>query len=119
MTEQDIEAVMTIFKSFGRVEIISEKLMNVVPSIASSAPAYTMLLIEAMADGGVLHGFPPGDQALPSGRPVGIWRGEAGAGNRRASGSFKGPDLHTRRHDHRGSAGIGGFRLPESSDLSG
>ena len=62
MTEQDIEEVMTIFKSFGRVEIISEKLMNVVPSIASSAPAYTMLLIEAMADGGVLHGFPR-DQA--------------------------------------------------------
>lgn len=57
MTEQDIEEVMTIFKSFGRVEIINEKLMNVVPSIASSAPAYTMLLIEAMADGGVLHGF--------------------------------------------------------------
>lgn len=62
MTEQDIEEVMSIFKSFGRVEIINEKLMNVVPSIASSAPAYTMLLIEAMADGGVLHGFPR-DQA--------------------------------------------------------
>ncbi|WP_195269426.1 pyrroline-5-carboxylate reductase [Eubacterium sp. 1001713B170207_170306_E7] len=62
MTEQDIDAVTTIFKSFGKVEIISEKLMNVVPAIASSAPAYTMLLIEAMADGGVLHGFPR-DQA--------------------------------------------------------
>ncbi len=62
MDQQDIEDVMTIFKSFGKVEIISEKLMNVVPAIASSAPAYTMLLIEAMADGGVLHGFPR-DQA--------------------------------------------------------
>lgn len=62
MTEDDVEAILTIFKSFGKVEIISEKLMNVVPSIASSAPAYTMLMIEAMADGGVLHGFPR-DQA--------------------------------------------------------
>ncbi|MEF9919160.1 MAG: pyrroline-5-carboxylate reductase dimerization domain-containing protein, partial [Eubacterium sp.] len=56
------EDIRTIFESFGTVEVISEKLMNVVPAIASSAPAYTMLLIEAMADGGVLHGFPR-DQA--------------------------------------------------------
>lgn len=62
MDDQDIQDVLTIFESFGKVEIISEKLMNVVPAIASSAPAYTMLLIEAMADGGVLHGFPR-DQA--------------------------------------------------------
>ncbi|MEG0378558.1 MAG: pyrroline-5-carboxylate reductase [Eubacterium sp.] len=62
MTKEDLEDVLTIFRSFGKVEIISEKLMDVVPSIASSAPAYTMLLIEAMADGGVLHGFPR-DQA--------------------------------------------------------
>lgn len=62
MTKEDTEDILTMFKSFGRVEIITEKLMNVVPAIASSAPAYTMLLIEAMADGGVLHGFPR-DQA--------------------------------------------------------
>ena len=62
MTPEDIQDVITIFESFGKAEIISEKLMDVVPGIASSAPAYTMLLIEAMADGGVLHGFPR-DQA--------------------------------------------------------
>ncbi|MEG0074728.1 MAG: pyrroline-5-carboxylate reductase [Eubacterium sp.] len=62
MTPEDLEDIRTIFESFGTVEVISEKLMNVVPAIASSAPAYTMLLIEAMADGGVLHGFPR-DQA--------------------------------------------------------
>ncbi|HEY5556255.1 pyrroline-5-carboxylate reductase [Acetobacterium sp.] len=62
MVQEDILDIMAIFKSFGTVEIISEKLMEVVPGIASSAPAYAMLLIEAMADGGVLHGFPR-DQA--------------------------------------------------------
>jgi|LGOV01.1.fsa_nt_gb pyrroline-5-carboxylate reductase len=62
MTNEDISDIIKIFNSFGRVEIISETLMDVVPSIASSAPVYTMLLIEAMADGGVLHGFPR-DQA--------------------------------------------------------
>lgn len=62
MTTKDVQDIITIFESFGKVEIISEKLMEVVPGIASSAPVYTMLLIEAMADAGVLHGFPR-DQA--------------------------------------------------------
>ena len=62
MTTEDIEDVIAIFNSFGKTEIISEKLMEVVPGIASSAPAYVMIFIEAMADAGVLHGFPR-DQA--------------------------------------------------------
>lgn len=62
MTPEDVQDIIAIFESFGKAEIISEKLMEVVPGIASSAPAYTMLLIEAMADAGVLHGFPR-DQA--------------------------------------------------------
>ncbi|MBI4857599.1 MAG: pyrroline-5-carboxylate reductase [Acetobacterium woodii] len=62
MTPEDVADIVTIFESFGKAEIISEKLMEVVPGIASSAPAYAMLLIEAMADAGVLHGFPR-DQA--------------------------------------------------------
>lgn len=62
ITGQEMDKVIEIFKSFGKAEVISEALMDVVPAIASSAPAYTMLLIEAMADGGVLHGFPR-DQA--------------------------------------------------------
>jgi pyrroline-5-carboxylate reductase len=62
ITNDELQNVVAIFKSFGKAEIISEALMDVVPAIASSAPAYTMILIEAMADGGVLHGFPR-DQA--------------------------------------------------------
>ncbi|WKY45927.1 pyrroline-5-carboxylate reductase [Eubacteriaceae bacterium ES2] len=62
ITNDELQNVIEIFKSFGKAEIISENLMDVVPAIASSAPAYTMILIEAMADGGVLHGFPR-DQA--------------------------------------------------------
>jgi pyrroline-5-carboxylate reductase len=62
MSQADIADVLAIFDSFGKTEIISEKLMGVVPGIASSAPAYVMIFIEAMADAGVLHGFPR-DQA--------------------------------------------------------
>lgn len=62
INKDDLADLIQIFESFGKAEILSENLMDVVPGIASSAPVYTMLLIEAMADGGVLHGFPR-DQA--------------------------------------------------------
>ena len=58
ITKEELIDLIEIFESFGKAEVISEALMEVVPGIASSAPVYTMLLIEAMADGGVLHGFP-------------------------------------------------------------
>lgn len=60
--KEELDDLIKIFESFGKAEVISEGLMDVVPGISSSAPVYTMLLIEAMADGGVLHGFPR-DQA--------------------------------------------------------
>lgn len=62
VSKEELANILAIFESFGKVEVLDEELMQVVPGIASSAPAYTMLLIEAMADGGVLHGFPR-DQA--------------------------------------------------------
>lgn len=43
--------------SFGAVEVIDEKLMDAVPAISGSAPAYMFQLIEAMADEGVRQGF--------------------------------------------------------------
>lgn len=57
-SEEDVENVMNIFKSFGKVETISEKLMDVVPGISGSSPAYVYMFIEALADGGVLGGLP-------------------------------------------------------------
>lgn len=63
LSKSEVDDLIRIFNSFGKTELISEALMNVVPSIASSAPAYALMLIEAMADGGVLHGFPR-DQAI-------------------------------------------------------
>ena len=63
VSAQELDEVMEMMNSFGKTEILPEKLMDVVPSIASSAPAYALMLIEAMADGGCLHGFPR-DQAI-------------------------------------------------------
>ncbi len=57
ITKEEIEDLHTIFKTFGTSEVLSEELMAAVPSIASSAPAYALMLISAMADGACLHGF--------------------------------------------------------------
>ncbi|MCS5421458.1 MULTISPECIES: pyrroline-5-carboxylate reductase [Psychrilyobacter] len=54
----ELEEVLRIFESFGRTEVVEEKLMDVVTSVSGSAPAYVYMFIEAMADGAVLDGMP-------------------------------------------------------------
>lgn len=49
--------VTELMKAIGTVEIIDEKLMDSVPAISGSSPAYFFMVIEAMADEGVRQGF--------------------------------------------------------------
>ena len=56
------EIVNLIFSSLGRVEEVEESLIDAVTAISGSSPAYIYVLIEALADGGVLMGLPR-DQA--------------------------------------------------------
>lgn len=58
MTEDEITYVRTLLESFGRVEIIPERLMDVVVSVSGSSPAYVFMFIEAMADAAVSGGMP-------------------------------------------------------------
>ncbi|NME95774.1 pyrroline-5-carboxylate reductase [Clostridium cochlearium] len=58
ITENDLKDVVNIFKSFGKVEIIEENLMDAIPAISGSSPAYVYMFIEALADGAVLDGVP-------------------------------------------------------------
>lgn len=58
ITSEDLEKVMTVLGSFGRAEILSENLMDVVVSVSGSSPAYVFMLIEAMADAAVADGMP-------------------------------------------------------------
>lgn len=55
---EELEEIRKIFESFGKTEIVEEKLMDVVTSVSGSAPAYVYMFIEAMADGAVLDGMP-------------------------------------------------------------
>ena len=58
ITSEDLEKVMTVLGSFGRAELLSENLMDVVVSVSGSSPAYVFMLIEAMADAAVADGMP-------------------------------------------------------------
>jgi pyrroline-5-carboxylate reductase len=58
VTKEEVEQIVNIFQSFGKVEILEEKLMDIVPAVSGSSPAYVYMFIEALADGAVLQGMP-------------------------------------------------------------
>lgn len=52
------ELIGRFFESFGRMEVVEEKLMDAVVCVSGSSPAYVYMMIEAMADSGVKYGLP-------------------------------------------------------------
>jgi pyrroline-5-carboxylate reductase len=56
-TLEDIELARALFGAVGRVVALDEALMNAVTGLSGSGPAYVMLVIEALADGGVKVGL--------------------------------------------------------------
>jgi pyrroline-5-carboxylate reductase len=55
--EKELQQITLLFESVGRVEYIDEKLMDAIPAVSGSSPAYVYMLIEALADGAVRQGF--------------------------------------------------------------
>lgn len=55
--EKELTYIFTLFSSFGKVEQVSEHLMDAVGAVSGSSPAYIFLLIEAMADAAVSEGM--------------------------------------------------------------
>ena len=58
VTPEELEHVISLFQSFGKVEIVAEGLMDAVTAVSGSSPAYVFMFIEAMADGAVALGMP-------------------------------------------------------------
>ena len=58
ITKEELQDVVNIFESFGKIEILEEKLIDVVPAVSGSSPAYVYMFIEALGDGAVLQGMP-------------------------------------------------------------
>jgi pyrroline-5-carboxylate reductase len=58
LTQEDLKEVSTILGSFGKAEAVEESLMDAIPAVSGSSPAYVFMFIEALADGAVLQGIP-------------------------------------------------------------
>ena len=56
--EDDLQKALDILSSFGKAEVVPEKLMDSVVAVSGSSPAYVFMMIEAMADGAVKLGMP-------------------------------------------------------------
>ena len=58
ISETEAKTVMEILSSAGKVEVVLEKLMDIVTALGGSGPAFVFMFIEALADAAVRCGMP-------------------------------------------------------------
>lgn len=56
-TAEDLSVAKALFDATGRTVVLDEALIDAVTGLSGSGPAYVMLIIEALADGGVKVGL--------------------------------------------------------------
>ena len=58
VTDDDLEQILKITDSFGKTQVVPERLMDAVGAVSGCSPAYVFIFIEAMADAAVAQGMP-------------------------------------------------------------
>lgn len=58
LSTEETEQVLALFSTLGKAILVDEKQIDAVTAVSGSGPAYVYMIIEAMADGGVLCGLP-------------------------------------------------------------
>lgn len=69
-TEEEFSKVKAIFDSVGKTLVMPENMISAVTSVSGSGPAYVFMMIEAMADAGVLGGLSRKDAVSLSAQTV-------------------------------------------------
>ncbi len=57
-SDADTDFAVKLFETIGKTVVLDEKYIDAVTAVSGSGPAYIYMVIEAMADGGVLCGLP-------------------------------------------------------------
>jgi pyrroline-5-carboxylate reductase len=55
------EILLSLFTPIGRVRFLDEKHFDACTALSGSGPAFALLILEAMTDGGVMMGLPRGE----------------------------------------------------------
>ncbi len=58
ISDLDLDVAQGIFRAVGKTLVVEEHMIDAVTGVSGSGPAYVLLLIEALADGGVRMGLP-------------------------------------------------------------
>ena len=58
VSAEELTQICEITDSFGRTEVVPERLMDAVSAVSGCSPAYVFMFIEAMADAAVAQGMP-------------------------------------------------------------
>lgn len=56
--QNELQEVMGLLRSFGKADLIPERLIDAFIGVSGSAPAYVFMFIEALSDAGVAAGLP-------------------------------------------------------------
>lgn len=57
VTDDEKDDCVAIFRSFGKAEVVEERLIDAVCGLSGSGPAFVYMFIEALADAGVREGM--------------------------------------------------------------
>lgn len=57
-TEDDVQLTVKLFDAVGRTAVLEEGHLDAITGLSGSGPAFVMLIIEALSDGGVRAGLP-------------------------------------------------------------
>lgn len=58
VNDEELKVVMQICSCFGQSQVVPETWIDAIVAVSGSAPAYLLIMLEAMADGAVKEGMP-------------------------------------------------------------